>query len=244
MKKSTLKSLQTMANNTGVDISELKAVPSLGQAFTFLNDGMADADFVTKKGFDIVSIKTSDVLFSYTHTTGKSAFYYGDDVVVNWQGNGMYSNSDAITYFRFKGRNFFVKNNNVSELYNRMKKAIKKEFDTKMAAFSTAVRNKIWSKVEKRLKAGTCFQIKDLVLSDRKTEEMTWWQNRTAKDISKMVLSGWKASFPTKGYIQTHPSNEDLWEAWAGKLWVNDCICIMTKREGFQCAQRARKYHK
>lgn len=239
------KNLVNVSEGTGFAVEELTAVPSIGQRFTFLNSGdLADPDFFTSRGFDILSIKTSDIRFTYTLSEkGVVGVGYSTDTAVDFRNNQMFPKSDVVVVFRFKGNNIFVVNNRVKELYHEMHAEILGRFKAQAEkSMGGPAAEHIKNLLKRRLASGTCFMISELVVVERKTGACTWWKNKKADKLHKMVLHGYKPAVATRGYIEVVPGNANMWEDWAGSLWVNDCVCKLDKKENFVCAYRARQH--
>lgn len=242
MAKHTSKQIKAIASKLGIGTDKLMAVPSMGTNFTYFNSGLAQANMITKKGCDIDSIKTSDVCFTCTLDTGAVDWYYDETNCTDWRGNAQSARSDLVLHFRVKGRNFFIRNNKVDGLRADMNRAITHELKKCSQALSTSATKHIKNSITRRLNNGTCFKIKEVVTIRRSDSAVCWWQNRTAQNISKMVLIGFKDMPSVKGFTPVNIKTQGLWEHYAGSLWINDCLSVNSVREGFVCAYRSRKH--
>lgn len=235
------KEIAAIEAELGLNAGELLAIPSLGTNFCHLNSTTAGKAkrLITDKGHELVSVKTSDIRFSYTLGEATiSNFEYGN-VVRDSYDKPVKAKSDLVLAFRFSSRNFFVKGS-LSTLYTQMADALKYEIQRQAKFLNKEALEIITTNLEERLKSGTAFVISSIVTHNPATGHVVHWKRKQAGGVFKMALYEFKGLWSTK-YITAAPDNQNLWHTFCGDLWVDDCLSVHTPKDGMTCAYLALK---
>jgi hypothetical protein len=233
-----------IAKDFNVAVDDLIQVPSLGTDLNYINASLQSHlyNLIEKHGYEVVSIKTADVDFTYTHGNRKNSanIEYDTKMITTFNGKPVKTNSSVVTRFRLGTVNFF-RVGDLTKLHIDMSRAVKQEILARISCFmNDDICKKVEGAIDKRIIAGTAFQISSIITRCKKTGKTQHWHRKQAGGVFKMVLYAFKGA-PCDEYVIATEKNRHLWEKHAGDLWQDDCISISTTRNGLTCAYLAMK---
>jgi len=220
--------------NDPITLDDIFFMPSLGNKFTFINDGMAKASWVKSKGHEILSIATSDK--RVTVTAGSTGNTYDPAAGTTRKGKALVIKSDIISTFRHGGKNFH--NPDLPALLKELTSAVRSELDKyrkrpEMKELVAEYRRKM----NEYIRYGTAFKVDFMVTLNKANGRLCYWKNWLTEDGYKMVLTQFRTDALSRVWIPfTNPLEQSFIKA-AGKMNVDYCSSVQ-KTAGRGCAMK------